>query len=76
MRRLFLFSDGFLIAYTIAYSLLAASRPVEGVTTIRLAKCKLDVYDKTLQPRVTVALACPGDRLYENMAASGGAAMV
>jgi hypothetical protein len=57
MRRLLLFVAGFIVAFLVAYSVLAVDRPVEGVTTIRLAKCELDIYDKTLQPVVT--LACP-----------------
>jgi hypothetical protein len=60
MRRLFLFVASFFIAFLIAYSLLAIRRPVEGVMTIQLAKCELDVFDRTLQPMMTVALACPG----------------
>jgi hypothetical protein len=47
-----------------AWTVTHVERPLAGATYVGLALgCRLEIYDTRIQPRTTVAVACPGQDL-------------
>ena len=62
LKKLTLLLFAAVIAFAVLYTWLISqsSTPVEGVLQVRLInRCKLDIYDKPLQPFRTVVISCP-----------------